>query len=140
MEVVLPSDIDLLGDLDCVIDLDAEVANRALDLGMSKQELDRAQIASAAVDQNRLRPSQRVGAELCRIEPNAGHPILNEPGVLSRCQALRTIASTDEQELPRLSASQSEILIDGKTSLVCQLKARTGLPVFFFRMVARSMA
>ena len=58
------SDVDLFRDLDCVIDLGAEVANRALDLGMTKQKLDCAQITSAAVDQHSLGPSQRVGAKL----------------------------------------------------------------------------
>jgi hypothetical protein len=50
MKVMLPSDVDLLRELNCVIDLDSEVANGALNLGMSKQELDGAQIAGAAVD------------------------------------------------------------------------------------------
>ena len=31
------SDVDLLRDLNCVVNLDAEVANGALDLGMSEQ-------------------------------------------------------------------------------------------------------
>jgi hypothetical protein len=34
---VRPSDIDLLGDLNCIVDLDAEVADGAFDLRMSKQ-------------------------------------------------------------------------------------------------------
>ncbi len=44
------SDIDLLRYLDCIIDLDAEVTNGALDLRMPKQKLDRPQISGAAVD------------------------------------------------------------------------------------------
>lgn len=35
-----PSDVDLLSDLDGIVDFNAEVPHRALDLGMSKQKLD----------------------------------------------------------------------------------------------------
>jgi hypothetical protein len=52
------SDVDLLGDLDGVIDLDAEVSDRALDLRMTEQQLHRSQVARAAVDEHRLGPSQ----------------------------------------------------------------------------------
>jgi hypothetical protein len=39
------SGINLLGDGESVVDLDAEVAHRALDLGVPQQELDGPQIA-----------------------------------------------------------------------------------------------
>ncbi len=39
MEVKQSSDVDLLSDLDRIIDFDAKVANGALDLGVSEQEL-----------------------------------------------------------------------------------------------------
>lgn len=42
----------LLSDLDDLIDLNPKVPNDALDLGMSKQKLDGAEIASAALDQH----------------------------------------------------------------------------------------
>ncbi|KUO67922.1 MAG: hypothetical protein APF80_02180 [Alphaproteobacteria bacterium BRH_c36] len=48
------SDVDLLGDLDGVIHFDAQVANGACDFRVAEQKLDRPQISSAAVDQNRL--------------------------------------------------------------------------------------
>jgi hypothetical protein len=41
-----------------IIDLDAEVSDRAFDLGMSKQKLDGPEIASASVDQGGLCASQ----------------------------------------------------------------------------------
>jgi hypothetical protein len=49
------SNVDLLGDFDGVIDLDAEIADGALDLGVSEQELHRSQISRPPVDQHRLR-------------------------------------------------------------------------------------
>ena len=55
VEVNRLSDVDLLRDLDRIVDFDAKVAHGALDLGMSKQELDRTQVAGTAIDQHRLR-------------------------------------------------------------------------------------
>ena len=42
------SNVDLLRDLDRIVDFDAKATQGALDLGMSKQELDRAQITAPA--------------------------------------------------------------------------------------------
>ena len=52
----LASNIGLLGDGQSVIDLDTEIANRALDLGVTEQQLDGPQIAGAAIDQRSLGP------------------------------------------------------------------------------------
>jgi len=41
------SDVDLLGDLDGVVDLDAKVPNRAFNLRVPEQKLDRSQISGA---------------------------------------------------------------------------------------------
>ncbi len=60
MPCLAPSDVDLLGNLDGVIDLDAEAAHGALDLGMSEQQLYGPQIGGAPVDQRGFRPAQRV--------------------------------------------------------------------------------
>ncbi len=53
-------------------------------------------------------------------------------------QAALIIATTGKQELPRLSAGQPQILVDGLPRLIRQLEP-TGLPVFFCRTVARSI-
>ena len=50
----LISDVDLFGNRECVIHLDAKKANRALDLAVPKKQLYGAQIARSAVDQRRL--------------------------------------------------------------------------------------
>jgi hypothetical protein len=76
------SDIDLLRDLDCIIDLNTEVTDGALDLRMSKQQLDCTQVAGAPVDQHGLCASQRVGAKLCWIEPYVGHLIVHKVGAI----------------------------------------------------------
>ena len=81
------SDIDLLGDLYRVIDLDAEIANGALDLRVAQQELNRPEIARSPVDQHGLRAAKGVRTKLGRVEPDAGHPLLHEPSILPGGQA-----------------------------------------------------
>lgn len=46
---MLPSESDLLSDLDGIVDLDPKVAHCALDLRMSKQELDGEKSAGSSV-------------------------------------------------------------------------------------------
>src|SRR5262249_2598692 len=58
------SDINFLGNLNCIVDLNAQVADGALDLSVSEQKLDSTKIDGSAVDQGRLGPPERVGAEL----------------------------------------------------------------------------
>jgi len=50
------SDIDLLSYGEGIIYLDAEIPHSAFDLRMAEQQLDDAQIASAAIDKSGLRP------------------------------------------------------------------------------------
>ena len=57
------SDVDLLGDRERVIDLDAKVSDRALHLGVPKEQLNRAEVPGSAVDQSGLGSPQRMGAE-----------------------------------------------------------------------------
>jgi hypothetical protein len=52
------SDIDLFCDGKGVINLNAEVAHGALDLGVAEQQLDGSQIAGSAIDQSGLGPAQ----------------------------------------------------------------------------------
>ena len=45
-----PSDVDLLGYAQRIVEFDPKVSDRAIDLGVSKQELDGPKIASLPVD------------------------------------------------------------------------------------------
>ena len=88
------SDVDFLSDLDRVVDLDAEIADGALDLGVAKQELNGSEVPGSSVDQRRLGPPERVRAEFQRIETDAGNPLADEAGILSsRQSASRATAS-----------------------------------------------
>jgi hypothetical protein len=66
------SDVDFFSNLNGIVNLDAKIANSALDLGMAQQELDRAQVAGSSIDQRGFGPAQGVRAKLQRVEPDAG--------------------------------------------------------------------
>ena len=64
------SDVDLLGDAQRVIEFHAKVANRAVHLGVTQQELDRSEVASLSIDQRSFGPAERMRAIPARIEPD----------------------------------------------------------------------
>jgi hypothetical protein len=72
----------LLGYRQSIINLDTKIANRALDLGMAKEQLDGPQIAGAAIDHGGLGPPQGMRAEQARIETDAAYPVANKPRIL----------------------------------------------------------
>ena len=99
-------DIDFLSNFDRVVDLDTKVTNRALDLGMAKQQLDCSKISGAPVDQYRLCSAQRVGAELGRIESDAGDPFMDHPCILPGGHSSHAVATAGKQELSSRSTGE----------------------------------
>src|ERR1700730_6422712 len=97
------SDINLFRYCQGVIDLNAEIPDRAFDLGMPEQELDGPEIASAPIDQRSLRTPQRMRPKQPRVQSNAADPFEDETGILAGCHtAVRTAAV--EQKLARAFA------------------------------------
>jgi len=80
--------LSLLRDLQRVLDLDAKVADGALQFAMAEQQLDGPQVLGPAVDQGRLGAAQRVGAVVGRVEPHHRHPAVDQPGVEECCGLL----------------------------------------------------
>jgi len=76
------SDVDLLGNGQRVVDLNAEITNRAFDFPMSKKKLDGAKISCSPIDQGRLGPAQGMGAVESWIEADCGDPFRDQSGVL----------------------------------------------------------
>ena len=76
------SDINLFRYCQGVIDFDAEIPDRAFDLGVSEQELDSPEITRPPVDQGGLGTPQRMRAEQPRIESHAADPLGDEAGIL----------------------------------------------------------
>ena len=86
------SNVNLLGDLDRVVDVDAEIPNRAFDLRMSKQKLDRTEVAGSPIDQSGLRSAKRMSAILQRIEANACKPLAETERALENSDIAASIA------------------------------------------------
>jgi hypothetical protein len=78
----LPLYLGLLCHLQGIVHLDAEVTDRAFQLGMSEKQLDPVQVLSPAVDQSRLRPPKRVRSVLGLVQSDLSHPGIYDPRVL----------------------------------------------------------
>ena len=78
------SDVDLLGDAQRVIEFDAEVSDRAVHFGVTKQELNGSEISGLPVDQRRFRPPYGMCSIPAWIEPDRRYPVMNKTRVLSR--------------------------------------------------------
>ena len=76
-------DFRLLGYLQRVIDLNAEVSDGAFQLGVPKQKLNGAQILRPLVDQRRFGPSHRVRPIGRRVKPGRFSPVMNYPRILA---------------------------------------------------------
>ena len=90
--------------------LNDKVAHRALDLFMPQQELYCSQIVSAPVNKGRLGSAQRMRPE-ARVQPNAGNPLVDEPGVLSRRYRAIPTATAAEEELIRLLVGGCDVAV-----------------------------
>ena len=112
------SEVDFFGNLDGIVNLDAEVPNGALHLLMSKQKLHGPEVSSATIDQGSLGPPQRVRPELQWVETDAGGPFADETRVLPGGEAACFAAAARKQELPRAPSRQFEVVIDRLPSLL----------------------
>ena len=90
------SDINLVRYCEGIIYFDAEISDRAFDLGMSEQKLDGPEIASAPIDQRSFCASQRMGAEESRVQPDAADPLRHETCILAGGHAGVRTATTRE--------------------------------------------
>ena len=61
-------EVDTLVDCECVLQLEAEVADGAVHLRVAEEQLDRAQVASLLVDLRGLRPPYGVCAVGARLQ------------------------------------------------------------------------
>lgn len=80
------SQFDLLCEGEGVLDLDAEVLDGTLDLGMAGQELDGEQVAGALLVLGCLVAPERMRAVAGAIEATERLPVLDQALVLSRSQ------------------------------------------------------
>ena len=94
------SQLDLLGDAKCVVDLDAQIADGAFELGMSQQELNRPQVARFLINLRRFGPTHRVGAIGRAVKAGALDPLMDNPRILSGRKVRLRPEAAREQVLP----------------------------------------
>jgi hypothetical protein len=75
------SDINLFGYCPGVIYFDAQVSDRAFDLGMPKQNLNGPEISCPPIDQGSFCASQRMGPKQTRVQSNAPGPLRNKASI-----------------------------------------------------------
>ncbi len=63
------SDVNLLCYIECVVNLDTDIADCALNLGVTEQHLHRAQVASALVTSTRQGAGKRLMSLRCLLLP-----------------------------------------------------------------------
>lgn len=86
----------MLGEGERVLDVHPEIAHRALDLGVTQEQLHRPQIAGCLVDDRRLGPGKRVRAIVLAPQPDCCHPLVHEPGILPSADMVRVVGATRE--------------------------------------------
>ena len=94
-----PSDVDLLGYAQRIVEFDPKVSDRAIHFGVSKQELDGPKIASLPVDQRSLSASKRMRPVPARIQSDGRHPVADETCILPGRKVRRTVEPAWEKEL-----------------------------------------
>src|SRR5579859_7547752 len=93
------SDINLFRYCQCVIDLNAQIPDRAFDLGMAGQKLDGPEISRPSIDQGGFCAAKRMRPEQSWVQPDASDPLRHESGILARCHIAVRTATAGEQEL-----------------------------------------
>ena len=93
------SEVNLFRYCQGVIDLDAEIPDRAFNFGVPKQELDSSEIARPPIDQGGFCTSQRRRAKQPRVQSDACDPLRHEPGILARCHIAVRTATAGELEI-----------------------------------------
>src|SRR5437764_239759 len=78
----LSSEFDLFRDAERVLDLDPEIADRAFQLRVAEQKLNRSQVPSLLIDLRRLRPPHRMRPVGGAVEPNTGDPSMDDSRIL----------------------------------------------------------
>jgi hypothetical protein len=77
-----PLNLCLLRDFEGVINLDAKIANSALELGVPEEQLDRSDVLGTLVDQSGFGASERVRPVSAWIKADAKDPALHDGTVL----------------------------------------------------------
>src|ERR1700722_11676037 len=109
-----------------ILDVDAQIANGALDLRVAKHG---AKIACLLVDDGGLGSAQRMRPVVLRPQPDSGHPLIEESSILPGADMISVIDSARKDELVKRATSAFQ---PGKQASSCvrqqlELDRPTGL-------------
>ncbi len=77
-------DVDALGYAQSIFQFDTKIAHRAIDFGVTKEQLHRAKVASLTIDLGSLCSAERVCTVSTRLQTNRLHPVADKSTVLAR--------------------------------------------------------
>ena len=131
------SKVDALGEAPGVLDLDAEVTDRAVHLRVAEQQLDGAQVASLLVELRDLRSWHGMGAVGARLKADPRHPPRRMRAYcrVDRCGLSRSRLG-QRNSTPPISGSAIQRSKDWRVDSV--ISKRTGLPVLLWIIAASS--
>jgi hypothetical protein len=99
------SELNLLRDAEGVVDLNAEIADGALEFRMPEEELYGSQVARLLVNLSWLCPAHRVRAVRRTIETGALNPSMDNSRVLA-CRQVRSLLETARKQVLTSSATE----------------------------------
>lgn len=93
------------GENERILHIDSKVADRALDLRVAEQDLHSTEIARPLIDDGRLRPAERVGPVILWAQPDPGHPLIDQPGILPGADVIGAVGAAGKNELVQRAAA-----------------------------------
>jgi len=96
---VCGSDFRAFEQRDCIVHVDAEVADSVRDVCVAQQDLDCSKIAGRFVDQGSFRTSQRMGTIIASIEANHRNPLIDQASVLPGAEMAKVIDPARKHEI-----------------------------------------
>lgn len=91
-----------------VVDVYAKVANRVLDLAVTEQDLDSAQISCGLVDERRLCSAERMSPVFLWCKSDGSHPLVDKSCILARAEMVVGMDAAGECEIINASTSAFE--------------------------------
>ena len=97
--------LSVLSEGERVLYVHPEIPHRAFDVRVAQEKLHRPQIASSFVDDGRLSPPKRMGAVVLASQPDRGHPLVHQPGILPSAEVAGVVSAARERVIVDRAAS-----------------------------------
>lgn len=99
------SDLRSFSQLQSVFYVDAQIAHGAIDLGVTEENLNGAQITGRLVNNGGLRSPKRVRSVILRWQADADHPFSHKTGILARAHVGHVIVAAREDVVVQCTAA-----------------------------------